>query len=199
MATMVDQIFTPKYKYNFFVVFIGAIFIEILIGYMLIEFGAETTLVIGFIIIGLLILMIPYAYIKNIIFQADGFIIRKFILIEKHYPYSEITDIGYTRIKTRSGNLSLSGMQNGFELKSAFDEFVKAGRINKHQLEGQLVKDEEITRKAMTISLPIAIVLWSIAFIMFQPRESKSIMQMSLLIVFLLVYFIVHHVIKNRK
>jgi hypothetical protein len=151
----------------------------------------------GAVFFGLLLIILPFAYIKRMVFRANNFSIEKFILPTKTIEYSDVTDVGAMALKTRNGDLSLRTMVNSDELSNIFAGLIEQGKINRHQLENKVDSRAMIFRKAIKPAGIISLALWVVMFFVF-PYKDSFFRDISLVGFFLPVYVVVYQVLKNR-
>lgn len=151
----------------------------------------------GAVFFGLLLVIPLFAYVKKIVFRVNNFSVEKFVLPTKTIEYTDITDVGATVLKTRTGGLSLRAMTNADELSSILAELIKQGKINRHQLENKVDSRAIIFRKALMPAGIISLVLWVVTFFAF-PYKDSFFRDLSLLGFFIPVYIVVYQILKKR-
>jgi hypothetical protein len=195
---MGETIFKPKYPAK---MYWGILIITVLECFILWQIfsGKDTSLGIVFVaaFFGLLLALMPYAIIRRIVFGRDAFSIERFLWRKKMIVYADVMDIGTTIIKTRNGKLSIQSMTNSEELRNIFAGLIEQGKINRYQIENQLLSQELISQRALRPALVIAFVLWGITFLVW-PYEHSFFRDLSFLAFFIPVYFVVNWFLKNR-
>ena len=78
--------------------------------------------------------------------------------------YAEVTDIGFSKIKTKQGEISLAGMGNAQELLRRFADLMEQGKIEKERLEMEIVVEDEVWKKSIVLtailSTPFCVLLF---------------------------------------
>ena len=195
---MHEAVFKPKYPFRFL---LGLAFIIPLEAFMLWEVftkqdkSIETIFGAGF--FGFMVLLMPFVFIRRIIFENQSFTIEKYLLPAKTIDYSDVVDIGNTIIKTRYGNISTQAMENSEELNNLMKKLVSEGRINSYQIENKLVGQEVLSRKAVMPASIISVIIW-IASLFFFPYEKSMFRDLSFLLVWIPIYFLVYRFMKNK-
>ena len=162
---MHDNVFLPKYTYKglfdvllislgLFVVSIFAIWRE--------GFGLENFTVLA-----------AFAFfcfwwmrnlIRRIVFNNSTFSVSRFLLPTITIDYAEVTDIGFSKIKTKQGEISLAGMGNAQELLRRFADLMAQGKIEKERLEMEIVVEDEVWKKSIVLtailSTPFCVLLF---------------------------------------
>jgi hypothetical protein len=120
--------------------------------------------------LSLLIALIGFCFwwtrylIRHFIFTPSSFTLVRYIMPPKTINYAEITDIGNTKIKTKIGNINLTGITNVGEIIDDFNDLINQGKINRNQLEKK-VRIEEITwHKSILPALIISLPFWGMLF-----------------------------------
>jgi hypothetical protein len=102
--------------------------------------------------------------VRRIVFNNSTFSVTRFLLPTKTIDYVEITDIGFSKIKTKKGEISLAGMSNAQELLRRFMGLIEQGIIEKEQLEMEVVVEDEIWKKSIgltaILSFPLCVLLF---------------------------------------
>jgi len=146
---------------------------------------------------GLMLALMPFVFVKRIVFNATSFSIERYLWPAKTIEYSEVIDIGTTMIRTRNGNLVIQSMRNGDELRKILTDLVEQGKINRYQIENKVIAQEVISKKALLPAGIISFLLWTITFFVW-PYEESLFRDLSLLVFFIPIYIVVYRFLRNR-
>lgn len=116
----------------------------------------------GLIVLVPFVVWVLHLLIRRIVFSQSTFYIEKYTWPSKRIKYSDVIDLGNTRIKTRNGDVILAGMSNAPELIEQFRELIEQGKINKGQIENKLVQEEATFRKSIIPALFVSFILWAL-------------------------------------
>jgi hypothetical protein len=153
-----ETIFRPRYEFRVAFSVPALIVAEgVLLSVMLLGHVYEMSLVYLNAFFGLLLLTVPFWYIRCIRFGTTEFVIERFILPPRSISYQDVYDLGRSGIKTRQGDIALNQITNAHELLTIFEELVSQRKISAHQLEGKLIVHEQLAWKASLLSLLMAI------------------------------------------
>lgn len=196
---MQQQIFEPKYPTKMYslILFIpmAVFFLWKLVAGK--DTSAENIFAVIFSV--LILALVPYALVKRIVFDANGFSIEKYIWPTKTIAYADVIDIGLTVIKTRSGRIGIGAMINADELHNVFGELIEQGKISRYQVENKIVAEENISRKALLPAVITSSVLWMVIMPFIWPYDESLFRSLSFLAFFTPVYIIVYWFLKNRS
>ncbi len=193
---MQEMIFKPKYPTRFLLGFVFVIPMEALMLWEVFS-NKSIEMIFGSGFFGLMILLMPYIFIRRIRFEGQSFTVEKYILPSKTIDYSEVTDIGNTLIKTRQGNIPTQAMANSQELIDLLKKLISEGKINNYQIENKLVRQEALSRKAVLPAGIISVILWITTFFFF-PYEKSMLRDLSFLLIWIPVYILVYWFMKNK-
>ena len=107
----------------------------------------------------LFVLSFSGQYIRRIEFSSSYFLIIRYTRLPKKVNYSDITDLGYYKVKFRSDEISFTAMSNLRELHTLFLKLVEEGKIHKTNLEHKATKEEWVNAKAFRPTIVACIVL----------------------------------------
>jgi hypothetical protein len=195
---MQETIFKPKYPPRFLLGLVIIILIEAFMLWNIIsnqDRSIETVFGAGF--FGLMILVMPFVFIRRIVFENQSFAIEKYLLPSKTIEYSDVVDIGNTLIKTRQGNIPIQAMVNSDELITLLNKLLNEGKINSYQIENKLVGQEVLSRKAVMPATIISIILW-VATLFFFPYEKSMFRDLSFLLFWIPIYILVYRFMKKK-
>jgi hypothetical protein len=195
---MQDTIFKPKYSSRLYLGFVFLIPLEAFALWSIFSISAKSAEMIfwaGF--FGLMILLMPFVFIKQITFKGHSFSIEKYVLPPKTIDYSDVIDIGNTAIKTKHGSIAIRSMKNSEELTDLLKKLIVEGKISTYQIENKLVVQENLSRKAILPSGIIASVLW-FAFLFFFPYEKSLFRDLSILLFWIPTYILVYRFMKSK-
>ncbi len=162
---MQDNVFLPKYTYK-------GLFDVLLISLGLLAVSISAIWKQGF---GLenFIYLIAFALfcfwwirnlIRQVVFNNSAFSVSRFLLPTITIDYVEITDIGFSKIKTKKGEISLAGMNNAQELLRRFVRLIEQGKIEKTQLEMKVAVQDKVWKKSIgltaILSFPFCVLLF---------------------------------------
>jgi hypothetical protein len=195
---MQESVFKPKYPAK---MYLGLFFIFPIETYVLWQLfsgkdkSIETVFIAAF--FGLIVALIPFAFIRKIVFSAADFSIKKFLWLTKTIDYTDVVDIGVTMILTRKGNIPIQSMTNSEELRNILNKLIEQGKINKYQIENKVVSQEVVSRKALIPAGIISFFLWGTTFLVW-PYENSLFRDFSMVLFFIPTYIVVYKFLKNR-
>ena len=150
---MQDNVFLPKYTY------------KSLIDVLLISLGLLVISIFGiwrhglgldnFISLSAFVLFCFWwmrDLVRRIVFNSSSFSVERFLLPTKIIDYTEISDIGFSKVQTQKGEISFSGISNTQELLLIFVDLIKQGKVEKEQLEMKIVVEDEIWNKSIVLT-----------------------------------------------
>ncbi len=199
---MQKEIFKPRYsiKGSWDVLSLSLLMIIALLLSFL-KFGVSFSNVFETAFLILFILYFSRNYIRRIEFKSSCFVVEKYVWPSKKIDYSDVTDLGMFKVKTRKGDVSFGSMSNAKQLHLLFSELIKQGKINKSQIENKVVIQEINFRKSIIPTIVISSILWGVV-LYFWPygtsRFSGIGIWFSLFIIFVLVMLVINLVIKKR-
>jgi hypothetical protein len=198
---MKDTIFLPKYSFKKFldvIIIILLLIFSLVFSYL--KIGFRSAHIFGWIYLVFFLGWISHFLIRRIVFSRSTFYVEKFVWPAKTFEYTDVIDLGKTKIKTRRGEISFAGMGNAPELLSRFTELIEQGKINKRQIENKVVIQEIIFRKSIIPSIVVSSILWGVT-LYFWPyyhyRFGILGICFSLFVIFVLVMFIFQWIIKK--
>lgn len=195
---MQQNIFKPKYPTKLYLALVVLIPIEVFLLWQVIsgrDTSAENVFGAGF--FGLMLALMPFVFVKRIVFDAHSFSIEKYLWPAKTIEYTDVVDIGTTVIKTRHGSLAIQSMLNADELRNILTGLIERGKISRYQIENKVIAQEVIGRKALLPAGIIAFILWAITFFVW-PYEDSLFRDLSLVMFFIPSYFVVYRFLKDR-
>ncbi len=143
-----------------------------------------------------------HSLIRRIVFTPSAFIVERYIWPSKKFIYTDVIDIGISKIKTRKGNIVFWGMNNRIEIVNLFMQLIEHGKIRPHQIQHKILLQESIHYKIIIPSLVISFILWCAVLYLWQYRFSDLvnllILPLSFAPFFLIVYYMVYWITKRR-
>jgi hypothetical protein len=140
-------------------------------------------------------------YIRRIVFAPSYFLVEKYVGSSKKVDYSDVFDMGISKIKTKRGEINLAAMSNVTELHSLFFELMKQGKIDVDQSENRALIEDLVAEKSFTPALLISALL-TIAFLVYayyhQPRFNSLVTWLVLILIISVVSPVVHWIYKRR-
>jgi hypothetical protein len=94
-------------------------------------------------------------YIRRIVFTSSHFLVERYVWPPKKINYSDVMDMGVSKVKTRSGEISFAAMSNVAELLSLFIGLMREGKIDIGQFENKAIREEQALRKSFWPSILI--------------------------------------------
>jgi hypothetical protein len=196
---MEEKIFEPKYTAKLYFGLLSIVLFDFLMLWQIISGKDSSPVTIIFAaFITLFIAVLPYVFMKRIVFKANAFTVEKFLWPTKTIEYTEVVDIGTARIKTKNGNLSLQAMMNSDELRNILTGLIKQGKISSYQIENKLVSQEKMSRKARTLAIIFSTVLWVVTTLIWPYRDSLF-RDLILLVFFIPIYIVIYMVLKKTN
>ena len=192
---MQETIFQPKYtiRGNWDVLSISLLMIITLL-FSFLKFGISLSNILGLIFLVYFIVSFSPLYVYRIVFTPSSFIVERYIWPSKKIEYSDVVDVGISKVKTRNGNVSFAGMSNAAQLHSLFTELIEQGRIGKHQLENKISVEEMILHKTILPSI-VAISVLAGALFIFWPYHNSWISDLGIVFSLIFIVYIVITVI----
>jgi hypothetical protein len=140
-------------------------------------------------------------YIRRILFTASSFLVERYVWPSKEIDYSDVIDLGSSKVKTRKGEISFAAMSNIAELHSLFFELMRQGKIDINQFENKAIGEELVLQKSFWPSLVISAILSGIFLVYWffhQWRFSLLDILIVLGLIVLVVSSVVHWIYKKR-
>jgi hypothetical protein len=198
---MQDTVFRPRYSFkSFWDVIILSLLLMFALLFSFLKLGFTLTNMLGSICLIFFLGWISHFLIRRIVFSISSFCIEKYFWPSKTIEYSDVIDLGKTKIKTRRGEVRFTGMSNASELLSRFTKLIEQGKIKKSQIENKVVTQEIIFRKSIIPSLVISSLLWGVG-LYFWPDYSSSFISAGILlfIIFICVILVIEWMIKKAS
>jgi hypothetical protein len=153
---MQQNIFKPKYPPKLFLGLVVLIPMEAFLLWRLLS-GSDTSPenIFGAVFFGLMLAIVPYAFVRRIVFNPHSFSIERYLWPTKTIEYTEVVDIGTTVIRTRNGSFAIQSMTNADELRTILTGLIEQGKISRYQIENKVIAQEVVSRKAL---LPAGII-----------------------------------------
>ena len=156
-------IFQPKYSLKgLWDVTLISLLLFVVLVFSFIKFGFDFANIIGLIFLIGFVGWHSRDLIRYIVFSTSSFCVERYIGPSKTINYSEVIDLGRTKVKTQQGEISFAGMSNWDELLNRFKGLIEQGKIDTNQLENKVVVDETILHKTILPSIVIISVLFLI-------------------------------------
>ncbi|KAF0107819.1 MAG: hypothetical protein FD146_1450 [Anaerolineaceae bacterium] len=203
---MRNTVFKPRYSFkglwDVLLLSLGLLFSS-LFGFM--KFGINPIAVLQLILLVVFTFWWLHSLIRQIVFTPSAFIVERYIWPSRAFAYTDVIDIGILKIKTRKGYIVFSSMSNRAEAIKLFKQLIEQDKIHPHQIENRIFAEETIHYKVIIPSIVISLILWGV-FVFFwryyQFRFSELgnllIYALSFVPIFLLVYYIVYWITKER-
>jgi hypothetical protein len=140
-------------------------------------------------------------YIRRLLFTPSYFLVERYVWPSIKIDYTDVIDLGLSKIKTRKGEISFAAMSNVAELYSLFFELIQQGKINVDQFENKAIGEELILDKTFLPSLVISAVLSGIFLVYWffhQSRFSLLGMMIVLGLIAVVVSLVVNWIYKKR-
>jgi hypothetical protein len=195
------SIFRPRYSFKNFldVITLGfLLFFALVFSYL--KKGLTPTSIFGWIFLGFFVVFVLHFLIRRITFSQSIFCVERYFWPSKTIGYTDVIDLGKTKIKTRKGEISFAGMSNAPELLAQFTKLIEQGKIKQNQIENKVVLQETIFRKSIIPALVVTFMSW-VVVIYFWPfhdsRFSTFGLGLSLVVIFLLVILTTQWIIKK--
>lgn len=139
--------------------------------------------------------------VRYIVFTASALHITWYFLPPKTINYIDIIDVGFSKIRTKTGYIKLAGMSNAMELLNQVSDLIKQGVLDQNQIEMKLMLEEAIDQKSTLPALIISFPLWGMLFYFWPYHHNwfSSIgIGVSCGIIFFIVISIVRQIVKMR-
>ena len=195
---MPKPVFEPNYKITTYLGYFFVPALELFLLWQIIfENNRDLTTINMAVLCGLLIAVMPYMLIRRIIFGEISFTVEKYFWLAKTIKYIDVIDFGMTVIKTQNGNISLWAITNSHKAYNMFTALVEEGKIGRYQVEHQVYRQEVVSRKAFLPAILVSLVL-QILLSSIWKFENSTIQELSIIVIFLPVYFMTYLFLKNR-
>ncbi|MBL8078712.1 MAG: hypothetical protein JNM55_12165 [Anaerolineales bacterium] len=157
---MSETIFKPKYSPSGSFDVLGLCLLLIVVSLLsFIKFGVDLTTILAFSFLILSVVNFSESYIRRVIFTDSYFIVEKYVWPSKKIAYSDVIDFGFSKVKTRKGDVSFAAMDNAAELHALFSEFIQEGIINRNLFENKAVVEELALKKSFLPAVVITQIL----------------------------------------
>ncbi len=157
---MSETIFRPKYSPSGSFDVLGlTVLMMIALLFSFIKLGVGLSTVLGFTVLFFFTANFSQLYIRQIIFTHSYFIVEKYVWPSKKIAYSDVVDLGPSKVKTRRGDVSFAAMSNAAQLHSLFSELIQEGRIDKNLFENKVVVEELALKKSILPTVVISLIL----------------------------------------
>jgi hypothetical protein len=143
------------------------------------------------------IVLFSRLYIRRIVFTSSYFLVERYVWPLKKIEYSDVIDMGTSKIKTRSGEISFAAMSNAAELLSIFIGMLREGKFDVEQFENKALNEEQVLRKSFWSSLLISAVLNGLFLVYWFNHQSRFSL-LGILIVLSLITTVVVWVVDWR-
>lgn len=171
---MLETIFRPKYSPSGSYDVIGLsllLAIAILFSYIKLGMDLQTILVFSFLIF--FIINFSHLYIRRVVFTDSYFIVEKYVWPSRKIAYSDVIDLGFSKVKTRRGDVSFAAMDNAAQLYSLFSELIQQGKIDRNLFENNVNAEELGLKKAILPSMIISAILNGIFLFYWYYNQSR--------------------------
>ena len=112
-------------------------------------------------------------YIRRIVFTSSSFLVERYVWPAQNINYSDVIDMGRSKIKTRSGKISFAAMSNVAQLHAVFFKLMREGKIDIDQFENKALDEEIVLDKSFWPSLVISVVLGGIFLVYWFYHQSR--------------------------
>jgi hypothetical protein len=173
MTIMLETIFRPKYSPSgsYDVIGIGLLMaIAILFSYIKLGMDLQTILAFSFLVF--FIINFSHLYIRRIVFTDSYFIVEKYVWPSKKIAYSDVIDLGVSKVKTRRGDI-IFVMDNAAQLYSLFSELIQQGKIDRNLFENNVNAEELGLKKAIRPAMIISAILNGIFLFYWYYNQSR--------------------------
>ena len=110
---MQETIFYPKYliKHSLDVLSIS-VFLALALAYSILKLGPTVPNVFGIGFLLFFVTLFSRLYIRRIVFASSHFAVERYVWPSIKIDYSDVVDLGASKIKTQSGEISFAAMSN---------------------------------------------------------------------------------------
>ena len=134
-------------------------------------------------------------YIRRIVFTSSYFLVESYLRPSQKFNYSDVIDMGSSKIKMRSGEVSFAAMSNVAQLHAVFFELMREGKIDIDQFENKALDEEIVLNKSFWPSVVISAILSGI-FLVYWFYHQSHFNLLGILIVLSLIGMVVPSVIQ---
>jgi hypothetical protein len=171
---MLETIFRPKYSPRGSYDVLGISLLLAIVSLLsFIKFGIDLTTILAFSFLILFVINFSELYIRRVIFTDSYFIVEKYVWPSKKIAYSDVIDFGFSKVKTRKGDVSFSAISNAAELYSLFSKLIQQGKIDENLFENKVIIEELALRKAILPTIVISMVLNGIFMFYWYYNQSR--------------------------
>ena len=116
---MQEEIFKPKYPSRLYLVLLFMVPLEIfMLREIFLNNNRSLEMILGAVFFAGVILFLPFVFIKRIRLEKQSFLVETYLRPAKTISYSEVTELGFTGIKTEQGTIPTQFMTNAKELRN---------------------------------------------------------------------------------
>ena len=127
--------------------------------------GGATPLALFLLVVNILfIINFSEQYIRRIEFTPTHFLVVRYTRLPKIISYSDITDLGYYKVKSSSDEISFTAISNLQELRAIFLKLVQDGKIDGPNLGKSAVIEELVNEKAFRPAIITCTILGILVF-----------------------------------
>jgi hypothetical protein len=192
---MQETSFYPRYKIRHSLDVLSlSLFLTVALIYSFLRFGAILENIVGLIFLLSFIVWFSRLYIRRIVFTPSYFLVERYVSPAEKINYSDVIDMGRSKIKTRSGEISFAAMSNVVELHSLFIGLMREGKIDIDQFENKAISEEQVLQKSFWPSILISTVLSGIFLVYWLYHQSRFSL-LGILIVLSLIAIVVSSVV----
>lgn len=184
--------FYPKYmiRHSLDVLLISLLLMAVLL-FSFLNVGPSLVNFVGVGFLLLFILEFSRLYIRRIVFTSSYFLVEKYVWPSIKIDYSDVIDMGASKVKTRRGEVSFAAMSNFRELQSLFIELLRQGKIDINQFENKALNEEMALRKSFLPSIIISVVLGGTALLYWYYHHTDLALAGGWLVFALIIFAIV--------
>jgi hypothetical protein len=195
-------IFRPRYSFkNFLDVITLGLLLFFMLVFTYLKKGLTPTSIFGWIFLGFFVVFVLHFLIRRIVFSQSTFYVERYFWPSKTFEYTDVIDLGKTKIKTRRGEIYFAGMSNVPELIAQFTKLIEQGKIKQEQIANKVVVQETIFRKSIIPAFVVTFILWILVIFLWPYHGSRfgSLgLGFSLFAIFLIVMLTTQWIIKKR-
>jgi hypothetical protein len=199
---MKEAIFLPRYTIRgSWDVLSLSLLLTVALLFSIARMGFSSTNIIGIIFLVLGVIKFSDLYLRRIVFTPSDFLVESYFRPSRRIKYSDVIDLGFSKVKTRRGDVSFAGMSNAALLHHLFSELIREGIINNKQFENKVFNEEITLEKSFWPAMASAVVL-EIGFLLmwsyYGLRLNSLVIWGSVIVTCLLVFSVVFTINKSR-
>jgi hypothetical protein len=199
---MQEIIFYPKYmiRHSWDVLSISLL-LALALGYSILKVGLTVSNIIGIGFLLSFMIFFSRLYFRRIIFSSSYFLVERYVWSSMKIDYSDVIDMGTTKVKTRRGAISFAAISNFAELQSLFLQLLRQGTIDIEQFENKALNEEVALHKSFLPTILAAAIL-GVSFLLYWLDHQSEFTLIGIWIVFgslvLVIFWIIYLINKKR-